>query len=346
MMGELVAIDGSKFAGVSHKSRNFNAEKLARRLALLDEKIAAYLKALETNDDAEAGSAKPDRETIRQALKALEAKQTELRTHQAALAGSGDRQISLTDPDSRAMNSGSGGAVVGYNVQLSVDAAHKLIVDFEVTNDGNDRNPLAPQAKAAKDLLQVDHLDVVADAGYAHGAQYAACEAAGITPYVPDCETHNNEHHGRFGKQRFAYDGERDQYRCPAGEILTYAGTSSYAGHPGRRYRTPACTGCAWRDRCTGRTRHGREIVRVQHAEAVEAMARRVENHPEKLKQRKELVEHPFGTIKRTMNQGYFLLKRIPKVTTEMSLTVLCYNLRRVVNILGTENLMRHWVPA
>ena len=341
MKGELVAIDGSKFAGVNHKGRNFNADKLAKRLAALDEKIAAYLKELDANDAADPSGPPPDQAAVREALKVLEARKTQLQGHQKALAASGERQICLTDPDARAMKSGGGGAVVGYNVQTAVDATHKLIVNFEITNDGNDRNQLAAQAQAAKSLLGVEHLEVVADAGYADGEQYALCQDSGITAYVPECPGNNNEHRGRFGKQRFVYDPAGDTYRCPAGETMRFRGTSLTGGQLMRLYRTPACDGCALRDRCTDNKRQGRVITRMPHAAAVEAMAQRVKEQPDKIQRRKEIVEHPFGTIKRTMNQGYFLTRRFPKVTTEMSLTVLCYNLRRVINILGAEGMMQ-----
>jgi transposase len=344
--GELIAIDGSKFAGVNHKGRNLNDQKIAERLRRLDEKIGEYLKQLDANDQAEADQARPDDSAVRAALKLLEQRKAELLVHRQALAASGEKQISLTDPDTRAMKSGAGGAVVGYNVQMAVDAEHKLIVDFEATHDVNDRNQLARQALAVKTLLGADALAVVADAGYAHGAQYAKCEQAGITAYVPECPTHNNEARGLFGKQRFVYDPVADHFHCPAGQTLAYASTATRAGKLVRLYRTPACASCALRAQCTRAQEGGREIARVPFADATDAMVARAQNHPDILRRRKEIVEHPFGTIKRAMNQGYFLLKRFPKVTTEMSLTVLSYNLRRVMNILGAKNLIQALQPA
>lgn len=344
--GDLVAIDGSKFAGVNHKGRNLNEKKIAERLRRLDEKIAEYLQQLEINDQAETGTAVPDAAAVHAALELLEARKTELRAHQQALAASGEKQISLTDPDARAMKSGSGGTLVGYNVQMAVDAEHKLIVTFEATHDINDRGQLVHQAETVKDLLQAETLTVVADAGYAHGEEYAKCEEAGITAYVPECDTHNNEDHGLFGKQRFAYDPQTDQYRCPAGASLHHVSTSDPYGRPTRIYRTSACKGCTLRNLCTTSKRAGRQIMRMPHADAVDRMRDRVRAHPDVIKRRKELVEHPFGTIKRTLNQGYFLTKGFAKVTTEMSLTVLSYNLKRVINILGAQKLMEALQPA
>lgn len=345
MRGEWVAIDGSKFAGVNSAARNVNAQQLARRLERVEQQIAGYLEELEQNDAAEAGVEESAPEAVRAALQELEVRKAQLQEQQRQLAASGERQLSLTDADARSMKAG-GGVVVGYNVQIAVDGEHKLIAEFEVTNAGNDRGQLATQAQAAKQVLGVSQLEVVADGGYAHGSEYARCEAAGITAYVPDCGTNNNEKRGRFGKARFVYDAAADRYRCPAGEWLSYVGSRRCGQERERVYRTSACGGCALRAQCTADQHRGREITRAPHADAVERMAARVQTHPDKIKKRKELAEHPFGTIKRGMQQGYFLMKRLPKVTTEMSLTVLCYNLRRVLNILGPEKLLQSWAPA
>lgn len=202
MKGELIAIDGSKFAGVNHRGRNFSAERLAQRLAVLDAKIAAHLEAMDRHDADEASTA-PDAEAVRQALSQLQARKTELEGHQQALKQTGATQVSLTDPDARAMRGGTGGGgLVGYNVQTAVDAAHKLIVTFEVTQDGNDRNQLSRQARAAQEILGVKTLTVVADAGYANGAELPACEAAGITAYVP-AQPANNTTRREFKKADF-----------------------------------------------------------------------------------------------------------------------------------------------
>lgn len=339
--GELVAIDGSKFAGVNHKGRNLSERKIAERLRRLDEKIQEYLRQLESNDQAESDQERPDAGAVRAALQLLEQHKAELQGLQKALADSGEKQVSLTDPDTRAMKSGTGGSLVGYNVQMAVDAEHKLIVHFEATNDINDRGQLAAQAQAVKDVLKAETLTVVADAGYAHGTEYERCEAAGIIAHVPVCDTHNNEDHGLFGKQRFIYDSRTDQYHCPAGATLSHVSTSDPYGRPMRIYRTSACKGCALRNQCTRSKRTGRQIVRMPNADATDRMVARGQTHPDILKRRKELVEHPFGTIKRSMDQGYFLLKRFPKVTTELSLTVLSYNMKRAMNILGTQGLMQ-----
>src|SRR4029077_4353720 len=250
-----------------------------------------------------------------------------------------DHQISLTDPDARSMaTSGRGSGVVGYNVQIAVDSKHHLIVTHEVTNVGTDRSQLAGVAKQTKDTLRRDSLDVVADRGYFNSTEILACEEAGITVTLPKPLTSNAKADGRFGKQDFRYVAGEDLYICPAGERLTYRYTNEEPGLVLRRYWTNACPSCTIKHSCT--LSKERRITRWEHEHVLEAVQRRRDEHPEKMRQRRETVEHPFGTIKARMGATHFLMKTMPKVATEMALHVLAYNLTRVMNIMGTKPLM------
>jgi hypothetical protein len=230
---------------------------------------------------------------------------------------------------------------VCYNVQTAVDAQHKLIVEHQVTNAVTDMGQLTPMAVAAQQTLGVETLEVVADMGYYWGAQVKECADAGITCYIPKALTSANTQQGLFGKERFAYDAGQDCYRCPAGQVLTYRSSSFELGRAIRYYRAPlsACRTCALKARCT-RNQEARRLSRWEHEALLDEMQRRVVAQPEKMKQRKTLSEHPFGTIKRGMDVGHFLLRGLEKVRTEMSLTVLAYNLKRVINILGVPKLL------
>jgi transposase len=259
-----------------------------------------------------------------------------------------DQQISLTDPDARSMaTSGRGSGVVGYNVQAAVDTAHHLIVTHEVTYVGNHRARLSAMAKKAKAALEAGKLDVVADRGTFDSEEILACEKAGITVTLPKPMTSGAKAEGRFGKPDFRYIGEEDVYICPAGERLTYRYTNEEKGLVLRRYWTSACQGCAIKGRCT--TGKERRIIRWEHEHVLEAVQRRLDEHPEKMRQRRETAEHPFGAIKARMGATHFLMKRLKNVRTEMALSVLAYNLTRVMNIMGIEPLieaMRALVPA
>lgn len=234
--------------------------------------------------------------------------------------------------------SGRGSGVVGYNVQTAVDTTHHLIVTHEVTNVGTDRSQLASVAKEAKATLETESLEVVADRGYFNGVEILACEQAGITVTLPKPMTSNSKAEGRFGKQDFRYVADEDAYICPAGEKLAYHYTNEEHGMVLRRYWTNACQNCAIKQSCT--TSKERRITRWEHEHLLEAVQRRLDEHPEKMRQRRETAEHPFGTMKARMGATHFLMKTLPRVASEMALHVLAYNLTRVMNIMGVRPLI------
>jgi hypothetical protein len=250
-----------------------------------------------------------------------------------------DEQISLTDPDVRSMaTSGRGSGVVGYNVQITVDTRHHLIVTHEVTNVGNDRSQLANMSKQAKETLGTETLDAIADRGYFNSTEILACEDAGITVALPKPMTSNAKAEGRFGKQDFRYLPDRGVYRCPAGEEAIYRFTDIENGLALRRYWSSVCARCPIKVQCS--TGKYRRITRWEHEHVLEAVQRRLGEHPEKMRQRRETVEHPFGSIKARMGATHFLMKRLPRVAIEMALHVLAYNPTRVMNILGPAKLI------
>src|SRR5438094_3173773 len=334
-----VAIDGSKFKAVNTRDRNFTQAKMQRRLAQIDESIARYLSQLDSAD--RQGEAVPEAKITRlnEKIATLRQEIQRLNALNAQMMQTEDKQISLTDPDARSMaTSGRGSGVVGYNVQTAVDTKHHLIVTHEVTNVGTDRSQLASVARQTQATLEVTSLDVVADRGYFSSEEILACEEAGITVTLPKPMTSNSKAEGRFGKQDFRYLAEEDVYACPAGERLTYHFTNEEHGLVLRRYWTNACQSCAVKHSCT--TAKERRITRWEHEHILEAVQRRLDEHPEKMRQRRETVEHPFGTIKARMGATHFLMKTLPRVAAEMALHVLAYNLTRVMNIMGVQPLM------
>ena len=335
-----VAIDGSKFKAVNNRDKNFTRAKMERRMAQIEESVARYLQQLDTADRQEPSEAlKAKVERLREKIAKLREQMQHLRAIEARMLATPDQQISLTDPDSRSMaTSGRGSGVVGYNVQVAVDIEHHLIVTHEVTNVGNDRSQLSSVAKEAKATLGVENLDAVADRGYFNGEEILACEQAGITVTLPKPMTSNSKAEGRFGKQDFRYVAEEDVYICPAGERLAYHYTNEEYGLVLHRYWTNACQSCAIKHSCTPSKE--RRITRWEHEHVLEAVQRRLDEHPEKMRQRRETVEHPFGTLKARMGATHFLMKRLPRVATEMALHVLAYNLTRVINIMGPGPLI------
>jgi transposase len=335
-----VAIDGSKFKAVNNRDRNFTRAKAERRRAQLEESVARYLSQLDTADRQEPTDALAVKTTrLKEKLAKLGEEMRRLEELEARMLAAPDRQISLTDPDARSMaTSGRGSGVVGYNVQVAVDTEHHLIVTHEVTNVGSDRSQLARVAKQAKSTLQAESLEAVADRGYFNGAEIVACEEAGITVTLPKPMTSNAKAEGRFGKQDFRYVANEDLYICPAGERLAYRFTNEEHGLVLRRYWTNACQSCALKRSCTPSKE--RRITRWEHEHVLEAVQRRLDERPDKMRQRRETVEHPFGTIKARMGATHFLMKTLPRVATEMALHVLAYNLTRIINIMGPARLI------
>ena len=308
--------------------------------AQIEECVGRYLQQLDTADRQEPSEALQTKTSgLKEKIEKLKQEMRRLAVLEVDMLATPDQQISLTDPDARSMaTSGRGSGVVGYNVQVAVDTEHHLIVTHEVTNEGSDRSQLSSVAKAAKATLGVEQLDAVADRGYFNSEEILACEEAGITVTLPKPMTSNSKAEGRFGKQDFRYVAEEDVYVCPAGERLAYSYTSEEKGLVVHRYATKACRHCAIKHNCT--KGNERRIKRWEHEHIIEVVQRRLDEHPEKMRQRRETVEHPFGTIKARMGATHFLMKTLPKVATEMALHVLTYNLTRVMNIMGVQSLL------
>ena len=333
-----VAIDGSKFKAVNARDRNFTEAKMKRRLERIEESIARYIAQLETAD--RRGDAMPEAKVARfkDKIAKLNEEIARLSVINAEMVKSKDKQISLTDPDARSMaTSGKDTGIVGYNVQAAVDTKNHLIVAHEVTNVGTDRHQLSNMAEQARTEMGVETLDAVADRGYYASEEIRACEEAGIAVTLPKPMTSNAKAAGRFGKQDFRYVAAEDVYICPNGQKLTYFFTTADKGLVLRRYRTNACQGCAIKHSCT--TGKERLISRWEHEAVLETVQARLDRHPEKMTVRRSTAEHPFGTIKCWMGATHFLMKRLPKVKTEMALNVLAYNMKRVMAILGVVRL-------
>ena len=335
-----VAIDGAKFKAVNTRDKNFTRAKMTRRLEQIEVSVERYLHQLDSADRQEPSLARTTKiDHLQDKVVKLKQEMARLKALEVEMLAAPDQQISLTDPDARSMaTSGRGSGIVGYNVQAAVDIAHHLIVAHDVVNEGSDRAQLAKMAKETKAALSVDSLDVVADRGYFSGKQILACEAADITVTLPKPLTSWAKAQGRFGKQDFRYLAPEDVYICPAGERLTYRYTREEGGLALRRYWTSVCADCAMKDLCTpGKERR---VSRWEHEAVLEAVQQRLDAHPEKMRQRRETAEHPFGTLKAWMGSTHFQMKTLGKVRTEMALHVLAYNLKRVMNIIGITTLI------
>ena len=337
----VVAVDGSKFKAVNNRDKNFTAAKVAKRLEQVEASIARYLAALDHADRQRDDASEAKTTRIRQKIEGLRRQMQTLKAMEKQVEEAPDKQISLTDPDARSMaTSGKGTGIVGYNVQIAVDAEHHLIVAHEVTNVGNDRAQLAAMGVKARDATGCEEITVVADRGYYNGEEALACEGTGVLPCVPKTQTSGNAKRGLFTGQDFRYDAEHDHYVCPAGAFLTKGKTRSDRRDDIDHYRNlTACPTCRLKPLCTPDKfkRH----KRWSHEGVLDAMQARLDRMPDVMKIRRQTVEHPFGTLKAWMGSCHFLTKTLEKVKTEMSLQVLAYNIKRMINIFGVKPLLQ-----
>lgn len=338
--GGTVAVDGSRMRAVNARDRNFTAVTIRRRMEQVDASIQRYLGMLDTADRQEGEAAELRTVRLTTRLDALRQQMRELEAMEQAVAASPDRQISLTDPDARAMASaGTGTGLVGYNLQAAVDADSHIVVAHEVINLSHDRTSLASMGEQAREATAMTGLTVLADRGYFSGPQVLACEEAGMVPICPKPLTSGAKADGRFGKQDFAYQPETDTYHCPAGETLTRRFSSLEHGMTLHGYATPACRSrCAVKANCTASIE--RRIKRWEHENVIEAMQARLDRWPNAMRVRRRTVEHVFGTLKDWMGRSHFKTRRLGNVATEAGLHILAYNIKRAIALVGVPGLI------
>jgi len=335
---ELLAVDGTRIKAVNNKDRNFTRASLAEFIKLADKKLDDYLQRLDQSDATEQSTGGARVKNLAEKIAAVRERRERCKAMLEELDRTGENQISLTDPDSRAMAAHTHVAV-GYNVQVAVDTKHKLIVEQQVTNQVVDMGLLTETAEPAKEVLGVETIDVVADKGYFKIEDIEACESAGMVPYVPRPQRGPSVREGFFRKDEFKYEAETDSMSCPAGQRLQPYTSSLMRGLKKINYANrAACRDCPLRSRCTGNL--FRSVSRLENEAVLDRMTARLAQRPGILDQRRESVEHPFGTIKQWMYQAAFLMRGLEKVRAEFSLTALAYNMRRVFNLVAFDELM------
>src|SRR5215475_7760531 len=337
--GEVLAIDGSKIAAVASRKQVITKKKLAERDAAIERRIAGYLAAMDAAD-AEETPAEPAKTDVAAALAALRAHRAELQQQAEQLVREGLKQKVLTEPEAKLMRTPRGHQVA-YNAQIAVDAKHDLIVAFDLTNEGNDLQQLHPMAQQGKTAVGAEAVTVVADTGYSNGEHGKQCEQDGITAIVPHAERINPKGKQYFSRDQFSYDRQNDTWHCPAGEVLKLFKTSKTRRK--KEYRTQACPTCPLKSQCSEAAR--RVIVRSFHEDDREAMHQRAMADPSWMKLRREVAEHPFGTLKWLMGIPRFLVRGLLKAKAELALSITGYNLKRLIEIKSVPTLLKELQP-
>lgn len=339
---EIVAVDGSKFRASNSKKNNYSKKKLERHIKYINEKINKYMDELDENDEIEEVDRKPDSGEVQSIIKKLRERKQKYEEYQKRLEESGENEISTTDPDARLMCNNNNSVDVNYNVQVAVDSKHKLIADFKVSKKPNDLGQLKGMARRVIKLCRGKAFTLLADKGYYKATDLKKCVELGLVPYVSKQVYSNGTGNREFYNDKFQYDKEQDVYICPAGKVLNRGKTRKTKGKIiGYNYRNyKACQECKVVNECT-RSKKGRMITRHVDQDFLDTIDEQTNLNIETYKLRQMIVEHPFGTIKRSWGAYYFLTRGISSVSAETALTFLAYNMKRAINVLGTEEILR-----
>jgi transposase len=345
---EMVAVDGTKFRADNSKKNNFNIKKIDRHKKYIDEKIEEYMNCLDENDKNEENDQSPEKlkytvDEIKEKIKTLKERRENYDELEKNLNETGETEISTTDPDARLMDNKKNGLEVNYNVQIAVDSKNKLIVANEVTNNPADQGHLNTMVQAAKETMGMEEketIEALADKGYYQGEDLIECDGNGTITYVSHQEYSNATGVKEYYSSRFRYDAGKDVYICPEDKILYR--TKHRTPNPDKvKYKNfRECKKCPNRDKCT-KSSKGRIISRSKHQDFLDIVNARTKDNIDKYKQRQMIVEHPFGTVKRSMNAGYFLTRGLASVNGESNLVFLAYNMKKVINILGVKEMIR-----
>ena len=356
----VIGIDGSKFKAVNSKKNNYNQKKIDKHRKFIEDKTAKYLQELDELDKEEntngTGELQVKKEKITQGLAKLKERTLKYDTLQEQLDNTPDKQVSVTDTDSRSIIIVKSIVEVAYNTQNAVDDKYNLIVHTQATNT-NDGKALHKAATGAKENLQLqkeDTLMVLADKGYHTGAELQQCQQDNMITHIAYKEQPSVKHiANEFLAESFNYDKSTDTYICPAGAVLTSLGTwhnkkgeANETSYRFKTYRTIACKTCPLKNQCTKLPK--RIIQRSEYQDAVDQNDNNIKQNPHYYKRRQAVCEHPFGTIKRHWGYTHTLLKGLPKVNGEMNLIMFCYNFMRTKNILGTQKMLHaieNWTP-
>ena len=331
---EMVAIDGSKFRACNSRRKCFTKRKIEKMLAHFEQSAQKYLELLESSDVSEDETNTVNIKQIEEKLQNAKKRIEELTQLQKEVEEKGE--VSITDPDARHMSVSNNGTDISHNIQVAVDSKYHLVVAVDVTSNAADNGQLYPMAEHTKQELSVDEITVLADKGYYNGKDLKSCEENGITAIVSKQKFGNATGDENYAKDKFKYDSKRDIYICPMDKILERK-TGKNVKRP--RYRCDECDNCPNRSKCTTSIK-GREVSPTEFQDVYDRADKLFAENIELYRQRQMIVEHPFGTIKRSLGYTYFLQRGHENVKCESYMHFFTYNLKRVINIMGITPLL------
>lgn len=329
--GKLIAIDGTKIRAQNSKHNCITQSGLDKKIEYAEAQINAYLMAMEKDDTSN--------ENFKEKLQQYQNLRKKYLAQKQELKNEALEQKSLTDTDSRRMKN-NGSLDICYNVQSVVDAQNHFVIDISTTNDINDQNQLYVMAKDCADLLETEMSTVIADTGYYNGTEIKKCIDDGMNVFIKKAKANNSTKDNKFRKEKFSYDKDNDVYICPAGNKLLFFENTSKNGIKYRRYKCSNCNSCRYKNACTS-SASGRTIQRWEHEDVLESVHKDTLENNDIYKQRRCIVEHPFGTIKRTLGYSFFLRRQIDNVDAEASSMFIAYNIKRLLSMFSTQELLK-----
>lgn len=340
--GKLLAGDGTKLRAQNSKKNNFNEKKIERHIAYIDNKLNEYTTIL-ANEDQDLTQEK--KLEIQSKINKHQHHKHKYEGFKKQLEQTGEVQISTSDPESRQMIVRNNVTEVAYNIQSTVDAKCNIPIDFKVTNK-NDSKAMGAMVRRAKTILGKTDFTLIFDKGYHTGTEFAYADKQGVEVLVafPDVASHAPDI--SFDVEHFDYNKQRDQYTCPAGELLTtngrwYNKASGKTINRVKHYKTKACLSCKLFERCT-KNKSGRFIERSEHMDLIDANKKRIQQNMDIYRKRQAIVEHPFGIIKRQWDFYYIMTKKSMKhASADVGLIFTCYNLRRIMNLVDKNQLKK-----
>lgn len=320
--GKTIVIDGTKLKANASSRGNMNIDELKERAEQTDDKITYYLEVFNKTDQYE------------EEIEELQKEKQELERQIEQLKKENKKVYVKTDPEANIIKTKEG-KQAAYNVQISCDGKHKLIVATEVNSQANDFKQLKKMYESSKEMLSIRKPEeVIADAGYYVPEEIEQIEKEEkVSTYVAPLPERK--------KGGFVYNAQKDQYSCQMGKLLVFEKEKKdVRGRSKRYYRSSQCQGCSIRKECTSSDK-GRIKIRYVNQDFRDSYRERMmqEKSKEKIKLRKAIVEHPIGTIKLWLGRNPLLLRGKEKVKTEIRLVSLSYNLLRIFNIDGYERL-------
>jgi len=329
--GQLIAIDGTKIRAQNSKHNCITQGGLDKKIEYADAQINAYLMAIEKDDT--------DNEEFKNKLQMYQELKEQYYAQKNELKSEGLEQKSLVDTDSRRMKN-NGSLDICYNVQSVVDSKNHFVIDAVATNDINDQNQLYNMAQKASELLEINHPTVIADTGYYNGSEIKKCIDDGMTVYIKKAKANNKTKDNEFRKEKFIYNAEKDVYICPADKEMPFFENTSKNGMKYRRYKCRDCVYCKYKKSCTSSV-SGCTVQRWEHEDILESVHLDTWANNDVYKQRRCIVEHPFGTVKRTLGYNYFLRRQIGNVDTETTSMFIAYNLKCLLTMLSTREIIK-----